>query len=173
MVQHIVEAYERETEDGMALELDLQLTGDWPQLPAPEEFEAWLTSALQPGSNIELTIRLVDRDESRELNRTFRGKDSADQCAVISGGNPRGYRFAVARRYCDLRPAGGGRSGGAGQAAARHWAHLTIHGMFHLMGYDHQDDEKRKRWSRWKCRCSNHWVSTIHTAEWRWGEPTV
>lgn len=126
----------------MALELDLQLTGDWPQLPAPEDFEAWLTSALQPGSNIELTVRVVGRDESRELNRTFRGKDSETNVLSFPAEIPEGIDLPLLGDIVICAPLVAEEAAEQGKAVRDHWAHLTIHGLLHLMGYDHLDDDE-------------------------------
>ena len=126
----------------MALELDLQLTGDWPQLPAPEDFEAWVTSALQPGSNIELTMRVVGRDESRELNRTFRGKDSETNVLSFPAEIPEGIDMPLLGDIVICAPLVAEEAAEQGKAVRDHWAHLVIHGVLHLMGYDHLDDDE-------------------------------
>jgi probable rRNA maturation factor len=125
----------------MALELDLQLTGEWAHLPAPEEFEAWLKSALEPGSSIELTVRVVGRDESRELNRTFRGKDSATNVLSFPVEIPEGIDLPLLGDIVICAPLVAEEAAAQGKAARDHWAHLTIHGLLHLLGYDHQDDD--------------------------------
>ena len=126
----------------MALELDLQLAGEWPQLPAPEDFEAWLTSALQPGSNIELTVRVVGRDESRELNRAFRGKDSATNVLSFPAELPEGIDLPLLGDIVICAPLVAEEAAQQGKAVRDHWAHLTVHGLLHLMGYDHLDDDE-------------------------------
>lgn len=126
----------------MALELDLQLAGEWPQLPAPEDFEAWLTSALQPGSNIELTVRVVGRDESRELNRAFRGKDSATNVLSFPAELPEGIDLPLLGDIVICAPLVAEEAAQQGKAVRDHWAHLTIHGLLHLMGHDHLDDDE-------------------------------
>ena len=58
----------------MSIDLDLQLAGEWPGLPADEDFERWVAAALQSRDAAELTVRVVGREESRELNQRYRGK---------------------------------------------------------------------------------------------------
>lgn len=126
----------------MALELDLQLTGEWAQLPAAEDFEAWVKSTLEPGSNVELTVRVVGRKESRELNKTFRGKDSATNVLSFPAELPEGIDLPLLGDIVICAPLVAEEAAEQGKAVSDHWAHLTIHGVLHLMGYDHLDDDE-------------------------------
>lgn len=126
----------------MALELDLQLTGEWAQLPAAEDFEAWVKSTLEPGSNVELTVRVVGREESRELNKTFRGKDSATNVLSFPAELPEGIDLPLLGDIVICAPLVAEEAAEQGKAVSDHWAHLTIHGVLHLMGYDHLDDDE-------------------------------
>jgi len=126
----------------MALELDLQLTGEWAQLPAAEDFEAWVKSTLEPGSNVELTVRVVGREESRQLNRTFRGKDSATNVLSFPAELPAGIDLPLLGDIVICAPLVAEEAAEQGKAVHDHWAHLTIHGVLHLMGYDHLDADE-------------------------------
>lgn len=126
----------------MALELDLQLTGEWAQLPAAEDFEAWVKTALEPGGNAELTVRVVGRDESRELNKTFRGKDSETNVLSFPAELPEGIDLPLLGDIVICAPLVSDEAEEQGKAVQDHWAHLTIHGVLHLLGYDHLDDKE-------------------------------
>ena len=124
------------------LELDLQNASSAANLPGEAQFRAWCELALrQRSADSELTIRLVDADEGRELNRTWRHKDYATN--VLS------FPADVPDELLDIPllgdlvicvPVVEREAREQGKAIEAHWAHLVIHGCLHLLGYDHIDD---------------------------------
>lgn len=126
------------------IELDLQVASQAGHLPAEADFQAWCAIALrQRSADSELTIRLVDEEEGRELNRTWRGKDYATN--VLS------FPADVPDELLDIPllgdlvicvPVVEREAVEQGKTLDAHWAHLVIHGCLHLLGYDHIDDEE-------------------------------
>lgn len=126
------------------IELDLQVASQAGHLPAEADFQAWCAIALrQRSADSELTIRLVDEEEGRELNRTWRGKDYATN--VLS------FPADVPDELLDIPllgdlvicvPVVEREAVEQGKAPEAHWAHLVIHGCLHLLGYDHIEDEE-------------------------------
>lgn len=124
------------------IELDLQVASEAGRLPAQADFLAWCAIALrQRSADSELTIRLVDEEEGRELNRTWRGKDYATN--VLS------FPADVPDELLDIPllgdlvicvPVVEREAVEQGKTLDAHWAHLVIHGCLHLLGYDHIDD---------------------------------
>ena len=123
------------------LELDLQLASNG-QHPAEADFRRWCELALrQRSGDSELTIRLVDEDEGRELNRTWRHKDYATNVLSFPADVP--DEFLDIPLLGDLVicvPVVEREAAEQGKAPEAHWAHLVIHGCLHLLGYDHIDD---------------------------------
>lgn len=125
------------------LELDLQIAS---QAAAPTEaqFRQWCEMGLRARSaDSELTIRLVDEAEGRELNNTWRHKDYATN--VLS------FPADVPDELLDIPllgdlvicvPVVAREAAEQGKALDAHWAHLVIHGCLHLLGFDHIDDEE-------------------------------
>lgn len=123
------------------LELDLQRASQG-EAPGDEDFRRWCELALrQRSADSELTIRLVDEAEGRELNRTWRQKDYATN--VLS------FPADVPDELLDIPllgdlvicvPVVAREAAEQGKPLAAHWAHLVIHGCLHLLGYDHIDD---------------------------------
>lgn len=128
----------------MAFELDLQLVDEAAHLPVPEDFEAWVKTALQSRSEAELTIRVVGREESRELNRTYRGKDLETNVLSFRAELPDGLVLPLLGDIVVCAPLVADEAAEQGKTVRDHWAHLTIHGVLHLLGYDHQDDDEAK-----------------------------
>jgi probable rRNA maturation factor len=127
-------------------------------VPHPRSFARWAHAAFAGGRRRahelpELTIRVVGAAESRKLNRTWRGKDKPTN--VLSFGDiPHFRRGAKARNRSsgneecphflgDLAicaPVVAREAREQGKAPAAHWAHMVVHGVLHLLGYDHEND---------------------------------
>lgn len=125
------------------IELDLQIATAG-QHPTLEQFQQWCVLGLrQRSADSELTIRLVDDAEGRELNHTWRQKDYATNVLSFPADVPDELLdipllgdlvicVAVVEREAKEQ----------GKALEAHWAHLVMHGCLHLLGYDHIDDEE-------------------------------
>ena len=140
------------------LDLSLQYACNRAGLPLRADFVRWARAALAGGGQI--TIRLVDADEGRALNREYRGKDYATN--VLSF--PYDTEPVVTRRSGDL-PGGRGEREAAeqGKPLAAHYAHLVVHGMLHLQGRDHDHDEDAQAMEAKKGKFLPRWVTPIRT----------
>ncbi|MDR2173564.1 MAG: rRNA maturation RNase YbeY [Burkholderiales bacterium] len=113
-------------------------------IPIRATLRRWTRAALE--GNVEVTLRFVDMREGRLLNRDFRGKDAATNVLTFSyGRNDWGYTGDIV--LCMpvlLREAKEQR-----KPWRAHCAHLVVHGLLHLQGYDHENDcEARKMEAR-------------------------
>lgn len=125
------------------LELDLQVASE-ASAPSEAQFRLWCEMGLrQRSADSELTIRVVDEAEGRELNNTWRHKDYATNVLSFPADVPDELLdipllgdlvicVPVVTREADEQ----------GKSPDAHWAHLVIHGCLHLLGYDHIDDEE-------------------------------
>lgn len=107
-----------------------------PELPQRAQFRRWAKAALADGARGEVTIRLVSPAEGQQLNRDYRGKDYATNILSFPydiepclRGDLVVCPAVVAREATEQ-----------GKTEEAHYAHLTIHGMLHLQGYDHADE---------------------------------
>jgi len=125
----------------MAIEVAVQRATSFEPLPADEDFERWARAALQGRPSAELSIRLVGRKESRRLNRQYRGKDTDTNVLSFPADLPAAIGIDLLGDVviCAARVADEARE--QGKPASAHWAHLTIHGVLHLLGYDHERAE--------------------------------
>ena len=122
----------------MPLSIDLQLAYPAAGIPSAEEFKRWADSALQQPQG-ELTIRVVDKSESQELNRKYRGKDKPTNVLSFPFEAPEHLPYHYLGDLVICAPVVLAEAREQGKPVTSHWAHMVIHGMLHLHGYDHQD----------------------------------
>lgn len=127
--------------------IDLQLASAASELPAEADFVRWAETALREAGEsrpVEITVRLVDAEESQALNREYRGKDKPTNVLSFSADLP-----DFLREELPLLPLGdivicvpvlARESQEQGKPLREHWAHLTVHGVLHLLGFDHIED---------------------------------
>ncbi len=124
--------------------LDLQLACESGQgLPTEADFQRWLEAVLpqfQPES--EVTIRVVDKAESHELNHTYRGKDKPTNVLSFPFEAPPGIELPLLGDLIICRQVVEQEAREQEKALEAHWAHMVIHGSLHLLGYDHIEDDE-------------------------------
>ena len=101
--------------------------------PSRAQFRRWVRAALEHDARI--AVRLVGQQEGRLLNRSYRGQDHATNVLtfVISGKAPLAGDLAL------CAPVVAREARAQKKTLAAHYAHLTVHGVLHLQGYDHEN----------------------------------
>ncbi|WP_153145138.1 rRNA maturation RNase YbeY [Dechloromonas sp. H13] len=117
------------------LNLSVQYACNRACLPLRADFVRWARAALAGGGQV--TIRLVDADEGRMLNNDYRGKDYATN--VLSF--PYDLEPVVTGDLVICPAVVAREAAEQGKPLDAHYAHLTVHGMLHLQGRDHDNDE--------------------------------
>lgn len=129
------------------LVLDVQLASDSPELcPSLEDLTRWCNLAMQTELSVptDLTLRFVDAEESQELNKAYRGKDKPTNVLSFPFINPidlpseAGLNLLGDLVICV--PLVQQEALEQGKPLLHHWAHLVIHGMLHLQGFDHDTE---------------------------------
>ncbi len=136
------------------MQLDLSYAARAPWVPSRAQFLRWIDAALATrgrrahGSragasrprapSVLIFIRVVGRARSRSLNSRYRGKDRATNVLSFAGAGrlPDGTLHLGELVICAPLVAAEARS--QGKSLAAHWAHLTVHGVLHLLGLDHE-----------------------------------
>lgn len=115
-------------------------------VPAATSFRRWVAAALQGRiREADLAVRIVDEDEGRALNRHYRGKDYATNVlsfpADVAGDVklPKGVTLPLMGDLVLCAPVVAREAAEQGKPPTHHYAHLTVHGVLHLLGMDHQD----------------------------------
>jgi len=121
-----------------SLSLTVQYAVDPAGLPTRAQFRRWVRAAL--GRDCSVTLRLVDEEEGRALNATFRQKDYATNVLTFPYDTASPLEGDIA--LCAPVVAAEART--QGKADEAHWAHLVVHGMLHLQGHDHEDDDEAR-----------------------------
>lgn len=122
------------------LNLSVQYAVPAEGLPARAVFRRWARAAL--AGPAELTLRLVDEDEGRALNLAYRGKDYATNVLSFGYGDTEAGSGGPLL-YGDIvlcAPVVAAEARAQGKALEAHYAHLTVHGLLHLQGYDHESE---------------------------------
>ncbi|MCK9380026.1 MAG: rRNA maturation RNase YbeY [Sulfuritalea sp.] len=122
------------------LSLAVQYPGGKDQAPTRPQIRRWVRAACARPA--EVTVRFVGSDEGRSLNRDYRKKDYATN--VLSFPYESGDRIRGDLVLC--LPVVESESQEQGKSTEAHFAHLIVHGMLHLQGYDHEtgrDDAER------------------------------
>jgi probable rRNA maturation factor len=120
------------------LAVTVQLATRRAGVPHARSLAGWANAAFAAAGgssrqSTELTIRIVGAAESRTLNRTWRGKDRPTNVLSFSGGE-----VAELGDLAICAPVVAREAREQGKSARDHWAHMVVHGVLHLMGYDHE-----------------------------------
>ncbi len=127
------------------VQLDVSVSYGLPRagLPAAVSFRRWAAAAAQGRiKRADLAIRLVDAKEGRALNRHYRGKDYATNVLSFPVELPEGVTLPLLGDLVICAPVVAKEALEQGKPLAAHYAHLTVHGVLHLLGLDHEDDRE-------------------------------
>lgn len=118
-------------------------------VPAPASFRRWVALALgrRPGG-AEVAIRVVSAPEGRRLNREYRHKDYATNVLSFPAELPAGVTVPLLGDVVLCAPVVAREAREQRKPRAAHYAHLTIHGVLHLLGHDHQGAAEARRMER-------------------------
>jgi probable rRNA maturation factor len=124
--------------------IDIQLASIYPHLPTQEQLHAWASQALSMmgQSCVELTLRLVDEDEMRYLNQTFRKKSGATNVLSFPADEGDLFPFPLLGDIVICSAVVHQEALAQAKSLEAHWAHMVAHGILHLLGYDHETDDQ-------------------------------
>ncbi len=126
-----------------ALDLSVQYAYKPDGTPTKKLFKRWARAAMEAGLDASITLRIVDEAEGRALNSDYRGKDYATNVLsfAFNDGEPMpGMGDVVMGDLVLCAPVIAREALEQGKTLEAHWAHLVVHGVLHLQGYDHLDE---------------------------------
>lgn len=102
--------------------------------------------SLEASERLELSVRVIDETESARLNRKYRRKNHPTNVLSFSGALPDHVLQALpCRPLGDLAICArvvARQATEQGKPLMAHWAHMTVHGVLHLLGFDHEDADE-------------------------------
>jgi probable rRNA maturation factor len=111
-------------------------------IPGEDAIRQWVLLALpQQRKDSELTVRVVDEAEMTALNRQFRGKDGVTNVLSFPYEAVGGVASGLLGDVVICAPVVASEAIAQNKSLLAHWAHMVIHGVLHLLGYDHHDEE--------------------------------
>jgi probable rRNA maturation factor len=120
------------------LTLSVQHAAPGHPLPTRRQLRAWAGAALE--RDAEVTLRVVHETEGRQLNHDYRGKDHATNVLTFAYSEPEEPVAAGDIVLC--APVVEAEASAQRKPLEAHYAHLVVHGMLHLQGYDHERDDE-------------------------------
>ncbi len=116
--------------------LTLQIASELNNIPTTAQFKKWVKATLRVDT--EVTIRIVDENEACMLNNTYRNKAYASNVltfALTEEPHLMGdivICAPIVKKEAQIQQ----------KSFEAHFAHLTVHGVLHLHGYDHETEEE-------------------------------
>lgn len=128
----------------MELELDLDIADNLQQVPTEEQFRGWITKALSAGGyskdSVELSVMVVSETVSQTLNDQYRGKNKPTNVLSFPAEIPEFVESELIGDMVICAPLVQKEAEQQNKSMQDHWAHLTVHGCLHLLGFDHIED---------------------------------
>lgn len=118
----------------------------WLYLPEAKLLKKWVRIALAGRcSGGEIVLRIVDEEESAQLNNRWRGIPLATNVLSFPAGKIPGPMHVPLGDLVLCAPVVEREAGEQGKSSSAHWAHIVIHGTLHLLGYDHEEKEQARQ----------------------------
>lgn len=117
-------------------------------VPLRASFNTWVEAALRAANHrkaSELSIRIVDAKEGRQLNRSYRQRDYATNVLSFPAELPKGVHLPLLGDLVICAPVIAREAREQGKPLREHYAHMAVHGTLHLLGFDHLNDRDAER----------------------------
>lgn len=123
------------------MEITLQDVSDSGDVPGEDDFRQWLLAALE-GQDVKVTVRLVDEEEMGELNQQYRHKSGPTNVLSFPFEDPPGISSGILGDIVICAPVVRREAKEQEKTVSSHWAHMVVHGVMHLQGYDHKNEQQ-------------------------------
>lgn len=123
-------------------DLDIQIISQSKLLPSQEQFQYWVDAVLKdPSQDAEVVIRIVDEAEMTQFNEQYRDKKGSTNILSFPFEAPEGIDSYLLGDMLVCAPVVEKEAQQQNKQLEHHWAHMIVHGVLHLLGYDHGDDQ--------------------------------
>jgi len=118
--------------------LDFQIATRSKQLPSEAMFKVWVDAVLKdPSQNSEIVIRIVDEQEMIQFNEQYRNKKATTNILSFPFEAPEGVESDLLGDLLVCAAVVEAEAAEQKKLLEHHWAHMIVHGVLHLIGYDH------------------------------------
>ncbi|MDA9908933.1 rRNA maturation RNase YbeY [Gammaproteobacteria bacterium] len=137
----------------MNVTIELMNASSDSSLPALKDFQRWTDTTMGALSKFndqtlpdstELSIRVIDEDESADLNANYRQKQGATNILSFPYSGIQGTDINLLGDLAICAPLVRKEAAEQDKTLDAHWAHLIVHGVLHLNGFDHEEDTAAK-----------------------------
>ncbi len=126
-------------------QIDIQRILSNPDQPDDGQLRHWafaVLSAARAPAERELLIRIVDEAEMTELNKRYRGKDGSTNVLSFPFESPPGVSLPLIGDLVICDPVVVREAREQNKTVISHWAHMVVHGVLHLLGHDHIEEDQ-------------------------------
>ena len=127
------------------LALDVSYAARNPWVPSSRLLAQWAGAALTSRKPAGLSVRIVGTARSRSLNARYRGKDKATNVLSFAGAGPAPDGMLFLGELVICAPVVAREAREQGKTLSAHWAHMTVHGVLHLLGFDHERAQEARK----------------------------
>jgi len=128
----------------MNLQVDIQCASAEP-VPEEDDIRNWIEATLanrERDADTEISVRLVDESEMSALNQNYRDKPGATNVLSFPSDLPPELELPLLGDIVICAPVVYSEAAQQGKQPTAHWAHMTVHGTLHLLGYDHTEEDE-------------------------------
>jgi len=128
------------------MNVDVQIAADAAGIPASDSIRDWVQRAVdvtEPGRDADVSVRIVDEQEMRALNRDYRDQDKPTNVLAFPAGDDGFAPPGETPLLGDIVVCAGvvaREAAEQGKPPGHHWSHMLVHGTLHLLGHDHVTD---------------------------------
>ena len=121
------------------LEMDVIFAARRPWVPRRRQFEIWAGASLAGlVQRTVISVLVVGSARSRSLNSRYRQKDKSTNVLSFNGPGPSPDGLNYLGELVICAPVVAREARAQGKSRESHWAHMTVHGILHLLGFDHE-----------------------------------
>lgn len=122
----------------MTISIDIQMACSSEEAPDEDSMQRWVDAALRnERDTAELSVRIVDEQESAMLNQQYRGKTGPTNVLSFPFDAVTPEPLPILGDLVICAPVVIREAQQQNKTSEAHWAHMTVHGVLHLLGYDH------------------------------------
>jgi len=124
-----------------ACDVHVEDVSEFEPVPSAADVGGWIETALAAEVQREISVRIVGEAESATLNERYRGRAGATNVLAFAG--PDFANEPKSRLLGDVvicAPVVAREAAEQGKLPDAHWAHIAIHGVLHLLGYEHDSE---------------------------------